>query len=177
MIGEMFVAVPYWWHATALEVLWLAGGILALPAAAANVIDARRDEAILEDIRSDPTIHSKHYYMIAEAARGRLFDQWLTMLSSSLICLTGIVAVVVPNPLHGTTNLTGFVVTVCLDSIAAVTAARSHAAMVRRQRMYELAAGRSSVIAAEMRARELERERDLDRRQRELNRERKENQQ
>lgn len=155
MIAGVLVHVPYWWHATLLEILWLLGGVLALPVAIANIIDARKDIDILADIRGDPTIHSRHYYMIEEAAHGKSFNELLTIINVILITATGIIACVLPNPLMGATTITGLVVTVCLDGIAAVTALRSHASLVRRRRMYELAAGRTNVIAAEIRARNI----------------------
>lgn len=147
------VHVPYWWHATLLELLWLAGGLAALPLAHSNLRDAVKDEAILDELRHDPAIHSRHYYMIEEAAKGRSFEHWLTVISSSLIVIAGIVGCSVPNPQGGYTNATGLAVTVCLVGISLVTAVRTYMALVRRQRLYDLAAGRSAVLAAEMRAR------------------------
>lgn len=147
------VTVPYWWHATMLELLWLAGGLVALPLAQINFRDAVRDQEILDDVRNDPAVHSRHYFMIEEAAKGQTIDHWLTVVSSILIVVAGIIGCVVPNPLGGTTTATGFAITVTLLGISAVTAVRAYSALIRRRRLYELAAGRSSVLAAEMRAR------------------------
>lgn len=154
MIGVM---VPYWWHATMLEVLWLAGGLLALPVAYVNLRDAVKDEAILDDLRGDPAMHSRHYFMIEEAAKGRSFDHWITLVVSTAIVVAGIVGCAVANPLGGETNPTGFAITICLLLISGATTARALSALIRRRRMYELAAGRSSVLAAEMRARNIHR--------------------
>lgn len=151
MIG--LVHVPYLWHATLLEILWLIGGLFALPLGYANLRDAAKDEEILSDVRSDPAIHSRHYFMIEQAAKGQTMDHWLTVGSSAMIVLAGVIGCLVPNPIGGATTATGLAVTGALLGISAITAVRAFAAMLRRNRMYELAAGRSSVIAAELRAR------------------------
>lgn len=147
----MIVDVPYWWHATLLEILWLAGGLTALPLAIANWIDAVKDTSILDDIRADPAVHSRHYFMIEQAAKGQALDHSLTVVSSSAIVFAGIVGCVVKNPLGGATTATGFAITIALLLVSGVTALRAYAALVRRSRMYELAAGRTNVLAAEMR--------------------------
>lgn len=149
------VAVPYWWHATLFELMWLTGGTIALPFAIANFRDAREDEDILDEVRNDPSIHSRHYYMLEEAANGRTFNEWMTIVSASLICVTGIIGCSVANPTRGVTTATGFAVTLCLDGLAIATAIRAYVAKARRERLYELAAGRSSVLAAELRAKNI----------------------
>jgi len=144
--------VPYWWHATLLEVIWLGGGIGALPAALINLRDAVNTEEILDDVRSDPSIHSRHYFMIEHAVKGETLDHWITVVVASAITCVGVIGCVVSNPIGGHTTITGLALTALLLMISIATAFRSNASLVRRRRMYELAAGRSSVIAAEMRA-------------------------
>lgn len=148
------VTVPYVWHATVLEALWLVGGLVALPLAIRNLRDARRDEEILDDVRNDPAVHSRHYFMIEHAAKGATIDHWLTVISAVLICVAGIGGCVIANPLGGRTSLTVFIVTAALLGISGSTALRAWHGQIVRGRLYELAAGRSSVLAAEMRAKE-----------------------
>lgn len=158
------ITVPYWWHTSLLELLWLLGGVTALPLAYRNLVDAVKDQEILDELRDDPTVHSRHYFMVEEAAKGRSFDHWLTVVSAVAIVVAGIIGCAVPNPTAGATSATGFAITGALLTISAVTAARALSSTLRRKRMYELAAGRSAVIAAAMRARQLqeatEKERD-----------------
>lgn len=149
MIG---VSVPVFWNATLLELLWLAGGLLALPPAIRNLHDAARDEEILEPMRFDPSVHQTHYRMVQSALNGQTLDHWLTVVSACLIVIAGTVGCAAPNPLGGRVTPTLGAITACLLGVSAITAVRAYAALVTRRRLFELAAGRSSVIAAEMRA-------------------------
>jgi len=138
-----------------LEIIWLAGGLGAIPAAVVNLLDAVDTEEILDDVRNDETIHSRHYFMIEHAVKGETLDHWITLLIAAAITAVGVVGCLISNPLRGHTTITGFVLTVVLLLISIATAVRSNAALVRRRRMYELAAGRSAVIAAELRVRNI----------------------
>lgn len=149
------IHVPYWWHMTLLELLWLIGGIVATTASVGNALDAVNDEDILDDVEHDPTVHSRHYLMIALAVRGRTIDHALTLGTSLLIVVAGVIGIVNANPLGGATTLTGFAITLVLDGIAINTALRALVAMRTRTRLYDLTQGRSRVLAAEMRAREI----------------------
>jgi hypothetical protein len=150
MIG--LIDVPYWWHASLLEVLWLIGGLTALALTAANLRDAWKDNAVLDTIRFDPTVHHRHYEMIAISAHGRLQSQAFRFLISALIVFAGLVGVVNANPLKGATTLTGLAVAVALVGISLLTATVATFDLIRRNRLYELAMGRSDVLAAQMKA-------------------------
>jgi len=69
-----------------------------------------------------------------------------------LIVTSGMVGVLTANPLRGETTLTGLTVTVALVMIGAITAGRSYFDWRERNLLYELARGRSEVIAAQLRA-------------------------
>lgn len=146
------VVVPYWWHASILELLWLIGGVVALPFALRNLREAAEDENIIEPMRYDPSVHSRHFLMVQRAAKGQTLDHWLTVVVSSLIVVAGAVACAVPNPLGGTVTPTSFAITICLLGISAATVLRAVSAMSIRRELDALAEGRSSVIAAELRA-------------------------
>ena len=145
-----WITVPYWWHATLLELFWLAGGVAATWLTALNLRDAWQDRDVVAAAKDDPTIHSRHYAMIKLAVDSRVSAQLLRLATSLLIAGLGVFAVEQPNPLGGKTTLTGFAVTVCLDGIAFFTALKSLHDLVQRSRMYELATGRTAAIAAEM---------------------------
>lgn len=148
MIGV--IDVPYWWHASILEVLWLVGGLVAAALTAGNLHDAWKDNAVLDTIRSDPAVHRKHYEMIAISSHGRLQSQSFRLVVSTLIVFAGIVGVLTVNPLRGTTTLTGLAVSTALVGISVLTATVALLDLVRRNRLYELAMGRSDVLAAQM---------------------------
>jgi hypothetical protein len=74
MIGV--IDVPYWWHASLLELLWLdRRSRPRSPLTAMNLHDAWKDNAVLDKIRFDPAVHRKHYAMIAISAHGRLLSR------------------------------------------------------------------------------------------------------
>jgi len=150
-----WITVPYLWHATLLEVLWLASGAIAGALTLLNLYDSWKDQASLAVIRDDKSIHDRHYQMIKLAARGRTSSQASRLAISMLIMVTGIIGVTQPNPLGGHTTWTGLTVTVCLVAIAVLTAARSFFDYRQRNLLYELATNRSAVIAARLRARHL----------------------
>ncbi len=147
-----WIHVPYWWHATLLEVSWLATGIVSVVLTSLNLIDSWKDQASLQLIKDDPAIHRKHYEMVKLAAHGRTSSQLARLAISLLIMATGIIGVAQANPLGGRTTWTGLTVTVCLVAIGALTAIRSWADYRQRNLLYEMAKGRSAVIAAKLRA-------------------------
>lgn len=151
-----WLTVPYWWHATLLEILWLAGGVIASAITVANLLDTWKDNQALAQIKKEPAMHDRHYRMIELAAKARLSSQWFRLAISLLIVGTGGFACVTSNPLGGRTTWTGFVVTGCLDGIAFLNAWKAFADLSQRNRMYELATGRSAVVAARLRARHLD---------------------
>lgn len=147
------IHIPYWWHATLFEVLWLSGGLAAAWITGLNLLDSWKDRQALDEIRADQSVHDRHYRMIELAAKGRTASQAFRLAISGLIVVAGIQGCVTANPLRGATTLTGFFVTVCLDGIALITAWRAFADLRERNRLYELATGRSAVLAARMAAR------------------------
>jgi hypothetical protein len=150
MIGWIYV--PYWWHATLLEVSWLATGIVSTVLTVANLYDSWKDHASLDLIRDDPSVHHLHYEMVKVAANGRTSSQVSRLIISMLIMATGIIGVTQPNPLQGKTTWTGLTVTVCLVAIGFLVASRSYFDYRQRNVLYEMAKGRSAVLAAQMRA-------------------------
>jgi hypothetical protein len=148
-----WITVPYWWHATLLEALWLVSGTASGLLTLMNLYDSWKDQASLEIIRDDGAVHDRHYQMIKLAAHGRTSSQASRLAISALIMLTGIIGVTQPNPLGGRTTWTGLTVTVCLVAIAVITAVRSFLDYRQRNLLYELAMKRSAVIAARLRAR------------------------
>lgn len=153
-----WITVPYWWHATLLEGLWLVSGAVACLLTITNLYDSWKDNASLTVIREDPTVHDRHYQMIKLAAQGRTSSQASRLAISGLIMVTGIIGVIQSNPLGGRTTWTGLTVTGCLVAIAVITAARSFFDYRQRNLLYELATKRSAVIAARLRARNLKKE-------------------
>lgn len=147
-----WIHVPYWWHATLLEVSWLATGIVSVVLTIANLYDSWEDHRLLKVIRNDPAVHRKEYEMIKLAAKDRTSSQLARLAISLLIMVTGVIGVVQENPLGGRTTWTGLTVTVCLVAIGVLTAGRSYLDYLRRNRLYEMAMGRSAVIAAKLRA-------------------------
>lgn len=150
-----WIMVPYWWHATLLEILWLACGAIAAGLTSVNLWDSWKDLSSLDLIRDDPSVHERHYKMIALAAHGRTSSQMSRLSISALIVVTGLIGCYQKNPLGGRTTWTGLTVTACLVAIAVVTALRSYLDHRQRNLLYEMASGRSAVIAARMRARNL----------------------
>ncbi len=150
-----WITVPYWWHATLLEALWLVAGSTAAALTMTNLYDSWRDKAILKEIRKEPAMHERHFQMIKVSALGRIYSQSARFLISLLITGTGVFGVSQPNPLGGRTTWTGLTVTACLVAIAVITALTSFFDYRRRNTLYALATGRSLVIAAELRARNL----------------------
>ncbi len=150
-----WLTVPYWWHATLLEALWLLGGAIAVALTLTNLFDSWRDLPALKSIAKDPSVHSRHYAMIRISARGRITSQMARLVIASLILSTGIFGVSQPNPLGGRTTWTGLTVTACLVAISLITAARSFFDYRERHTLYDLATGRSSVLAARLRARNI----------------------
>lgn len=146
------IHVPYWWHASLFEILWLAGGIAAGALTVLNLHDAWKDNAVLDTIRFDPDISEQHYEMISLSAQGRLSSQAFRLVVSCLITFAGGVGCLTVNPLRGATTITGLVVTVALLGISLLTATIAFLDMIRRNRMYELATGRTEVIEARARA-------------------------
>jgi hypothetical protein len=151
-----WIHVPYWWHATLLEVSWLATGVASATLTVLNLIDSWKDNDALKVIRHDPSVHDRHYQMVKLAAHGRTSSQMTRLVISLLIMFTGTVGVFQANPLGGRTTWTGLTVTVCLVAIGALTAARSYGDYRQRNLLYEMATKRTSVIAARLRAAELE---------------------
>lgn len=149
------ITVPYWWHATLLELLWLTGGLVAGWLTLLNLRDAWKDTEALERIRLDTSVHDRHYRMIELAAKGRMGSHTFRLIITALIVGAGAIAVLTSNPLRGTTTYTGLAVTVCLDGIAILTAIRSYADLRNRTRLYDLASGRSDVLAAKLRGQHL----------------------
>lgn len=150
-----WITVPYWWHATLLEVLWLVSGAVSAVLTVLNLYDSWKDQASLAIIRDDKSVHERHYQMIKLAAHGRVSSQASRLVISLLIMTTGVFGVTQANPLGGKTTLTGFTVTGCLVAIAVITAVRSYLDYRQRNLLYELATKRSAVIAARLRARHL----------------------
>lgn len=146
------ITVPYWWHATLLEVIWLISGSMAGVLTLLNLYDSWKDQESLAIVRHDPSVHDRHYQMIKLAAQGRTSSQASRLAIALLIMLTGIIGVTQPNPTGGHTTWTGLTVTVCLVAIAALTAARSFLDYRQRNLLYELATKRTAVIAARIRA-------------------------
>lgn len=145
------IHIPYWWHASLFEIMWLTGGLVAAVLTAANVVDSLKDRPVLAELRDDPAMHDSHWQMISLAAKGREGSQITRLIISVLITGTGLVGVLQPNPLKGATTWTGFAVTFALIAIAYLTASRSLLDYRLRNQMFELAQGRSSVIAAKLR--------------------------
>jgi hypothetical protein len=137
--------------------MWLAAGGIGAAITVVNIRDSLQDRPVVDQLRDDPTIHDRHWQMIALAAKGRLDSQWTRLVICLLICLTGLVGVLQENPLGGGTTWTGFTVTCCLVAIAALTAARSWLDYRQRTHMFDLAKGRTAVIAARHRAKHLPR--------------------
>lgn len=150
-----WINVPYWWHATLLELLWLVSGTVAALLTVLNLYDSWKDQASLTIIRDDKSIHDRHYQMIKLAARGRVTSQASRLVISLLIMVTGVIGVTQENPLGGRTTWTGLTVTGCLVAIAVITAVRSFFDYRQRNQLYELATKRSAVISARLRARHL----------------------
>jgi hypothetical protein len=150
-----WIYVPYWWHATILEVSWLATGVVSAFWTVANLIDSWRDNDALEVIHQDPSVHDRHYQMIKLAAHGRTTSQVTRLVISVLITFTGIIGVLQANPLGGRSTWTGLTETVCLVAIGALTAYRSYMDYRQRNLLYEMATKRSAVIAARLRADQL----------------------
>lgn len=148
-----WITVPYWWHATLLEVLWLVSGAAAGVLTVMNLWDSWKDNDSLEIIRNDESVHDRHYQMIKLAAHGRVSSQASRLVISLLIMVTGVIGVTQPNPLGGRSSWTALTVTVCLVAIAVITAVRSFFDYRQRNLLYELATKRSAVIAARLRAR------------------------
>ncbi len=150
-----WLTVPYWWHATLLEALWLLGGAVAVALTLTNLFDSWRDLPALKSIKTDKSVHARHYEMIRIAARGRITSQAARLTISCLILATGIFGVMQPNPLGGRTTWTGLTVTACLVAISLITAARSFFDYRERHTLYDLATGRSAVLAARLRSRNI----------------------
>lgn len=146
------IHIPYWWHASLFEILWLIGGLVAGVLSSLNLRDAWKDHEILAKIKSDPAIHTRHYEMIAISAQGRLAAQGFRLGVSTLIVFAGAVGCLNANPLRGATTYTGLVVTLALVGISLATATIALLDLLRRNRLYKLAIGRADVIAAKRRA-------------------------
>ena len=146
------IDVPYWGDATLLEIFWLCSGIVATGFTLLNINDSWKDRRLLKIIKGDTSVHDRHYRMIALSAHGRLTSQLSRLAISVLIVASGMVGVLTANPLRGETTLTGLTVTVALVMIGAITAGRSYFDWRQRNLLYELARGRSEVIAARLRA-------------------------
>lgn len=144
--------VPYWWHATLLEIIWLVAGLVAVALTALNLHDAWKDTRVVDEIQDDPTIHERHYAMIATSAQARIRSQIIRLLIALLIVGAGVDGVIVANPLGGVTTWTGLGVTFALVGISALTALMALLDLVARNRLYELALGRTEVLAAKHRA-------------------------
>jgi hypothetical protein len=137
------------------EVIWLFAGVVGALITLANIYDSRKDRVVVDSLRSDQSIHERHWQMIAAAQREREESQFTRLAVCGLITLSGVIGVVQDNPLGGATTWTGVFVTTTLVGIAALTAARSWREYRNRERMYDLALGRTSVLAARLRARNL----------------------
>lgn len=148
-----WIVVPYWWHATLLEALWLAGGVLAGAITLGNLLDTWKDNQALDEIRDDPAVHERHFRMIELAASARIANQSFRLAICACIIVPGVYGCLTANPLQGKTTVTGFVLTGCLVAISACTAWMAFADRRRRNKLYEMATGRSAVIAARMKAR------------------------
>jgi Na+/H+ antiporter NhaD/arsenite permease-like protein len=148
-----WIHVPYWWHATLLEALWLLAGGVASALTLTNLYDSWKDKAALRAIHLDPSVHERHYKMIELAAEGRMSSQAARFVIALLITGTGVFGCYQKNPLGGKTTWTGLTVTACLVAIAVITAARSYFDYRQRNALYDLAASRTSVHAARLRAR------------------------
>ena len=153
-----WINVPYWWHATLLEVLWLCSGTISALLTLVNLYDSWKDQASLAVISEDRSVHDRHFQMIKLAAHGRVSSQASRLAISALIMVTGGIGVTQPNPLGGHTTWTALTVTTCLVAIAVITAARSFFDYRQRNLLYELATKRSAVIAARLRAKYLNEE-------------------
>ena len=153
------VQIPYWWHATIFEIMWLISGLVGGVITVANLADSYGDRDVLSEIRDDPAVHETHYRMIELAAKGREESQWVRLVICALITASGAVGVLTANPLKGGTTWTGFVVTITLILIAVLTAAKSWRDYQHRDKMMALAMQRTSVTAARMKAAEARRRR------------------
>lgn len=156
MIG--LIEVPYWWHASLLEICWLVGGLMSLIITTVNLLDAWKDNSVLDEIRADKSIHARYYKMIVISAHGRLQSQIFRNAISGLIAGVGVVGVLTANPLGGGTTWTGLAVSVALVGISGLTALISFFDLVRRNQLYDLATKRTEVLATQMIIDERERE-------------------
>jgi hypothetical protein len=147
-----WIHVPYWWHATVLEVSWFISGTASVFLTVANLYDSWKDQASLELIHNDPSVHERHYAMVKLAAHGRISSQFTRLVISLLITVTGLIGIAQANPLGGRTTWTGLTVTVCLVAIGVLTATRSYLDWRQRNLLYEMATKRTAVIAARLRA-------------------------
>lgn len=148
-----WISVPYWWHATILEVAWLVSGVTSTVFTVLNLYDSWKDKLSLHVISADPSVHTQHYDMIRLAAHGRTSSQMTRLIISLLITFTGVFGVLQANPLGGHTTWTGLTVTLCLVAIGFLTAHRSYLDLRQRNLLYEMATKRTSVIAAGLKAR------------------------
>lgn len=146
------VDVPYWWHATLFEVLWLVAGVASALLTAGNLRDTWKDREVLEMIRRDKSVHRLHFQMLRIVVLGRIESQVVRMAISLLIIVSGVTGVVTPNPLRGATTWTTFAVTLTILGIGMLTALKSFTDYRQREALYEMAQGRSAVIAAKLRA-------------------------
>jgi hypothetical protein len=151
-----WIHVPYVWHATLLEALWPLSGIVSTVLTVMNLVDSWKDKALLEAIRDDKSVHALHYGMIKLAAEGRISSQFTRLRISLLIVIVGAYGVWEPNPLAGKTTWTGLLLTGCLVAIAIETAGRSFRDLTQRNLLYEMATRRSAVLAAKLKADNLE---------------------
>lgn len=156
------IHIPYWWHASLFEILWLVGGVAAGVLSGLNLRDAWKDNEILEAVRFDESLHKREYEMITISAHGRMAAQGFRLGVSTLIVFAGAVGIATANPLRGATTLTGLTVTVALVGISLATAAIAYLDLIRRKRLYELSKGRTNVIAARRLAEHLINTEELD---------------
>jgi hypothetical protein len=151
VLGSVVIYVPYVWHVSLIELLWLLGGVVGLVISAINVNDSWRDRVVVRSLKRDPSIHTAHWEMVELAAHGRLSSQWTRARICVYITAVGLYACVTPNPAGGAITVTGLLVTVALVGISLETAVRSYRDYRQSEQLYDLAQGRSAVLGAKMR--------------------------
>lgn len=144
------IDVPYWWHSTLFEILWTIGGLVAFGCSVWNLVEAAADVGSLDLIRGRPTIHERHFAMIELVAYKNLRDELIRLALALLVLSTGLVGVLTPNPLGGTTTLTGFAVTVCLVGVSLGLMAWGVADARDRRRLSRMAKKRTLRLPGEL---------------------------
>lgn len=142
LLFDYLITVPSWRNATILEAVWLLSGLVSLVVSLWNVRDAYRDMVALAEWARDKRMHELHFNMLRLVAGANVRDETFRIAVSMLIVAVGFVGVFTPNPLNGTTTLTGLFVTVALVGIAVMTVVRGVLDVRLRRRLYVMAGQR-----------------------------------